>query len=233
MHQPTKGRPADPFFEREKCTWYNHPEKYGINHNLSCVLCLKKRREGAGFSFVCARQRAVLHLVDLIWPRGLTRCFSGPTSVNSIDPSCICFFCFGLIIMRIRFRASDFGLVAKVNSLVQYPDFLYGDDARVILFFARVIQPLGFWTQTIQANVDSATSGAVQSALRSALDSSIQAYAQTLVWPRRDVPRRFTWSVFFFNKASEPSTRAAALCVLSHDTYPRKTRAGCTALLVL
>ena len=159
MHQPTKGRPADPFFEREKCTWYNHPEKYGINHNLSCVLCLKKRREGAGFSFVCARQRAVLHLVDLIWPRGLTRCFSGPTSVNSIDPSCICFFCFGLIIMRIRFRASDFGLAAKVNASKYHSckietGFSCGDGARVIPFFARVIQQLGFWTQKIQANVD-------------------------------------------------------------------------------
>ena len=32
--------------------------------------------------------------------------------------------------------------------------FLCGDDARVIRFFARVIQQLGFWTQKIQANVD-------------------------------------------------------------------------------
>ena len=29
-----------------------------------------------------------------------------------------------------------------------------GDGARVIHFFARVIQQLGFWTQKIQANVD-------------------------------------------------------------------------------
>ena len=29
-----------------------------------------------------------------------------------------------------------------------------GDGARVILFFPRVIQQLGFWTQKIQANVD-------------------------------------------------------------------------------
>ena len=32
--------------------------------------------------------------------------------------------------------------------------FLCGDGARVIRFFARVIQQLGFWTQKIQANVD-------------------------------------------------------------------------------
>ena len=29
-----------------------------------------------------------------------------------------------------------------------------GDDARVIRFYARVIQQLGFWTQEIQANLD-------------------------------------------------------------------------------
>ena len=32
--------------------------------------------------------------------------------------------------------------------------FLCGDGARVILFFARVIQQLSFWTQKIQANID-------------------------------------------------------------------------------
>ena len=31
--------------------------------------------------------------------------------------------------------------------------FLCGDDAQVIIFFARVIQELGFWTKKIQANV--------------------------------------------------------------------------------
>ena len=76
-----------------------------------------------------------------------------------------------------------------------------------------------------------AMSCAAPSANRSALDSSIQACAQTLLWPRRDVPRRFTW--YFFNNAFEPSKRAAALCVLSYDTWPRKTRAGYAALLVL
>ena len=32
--------------------------------------------------------------------------------------------------------------------------FLCGDGARVICFFARVIQQLGFWTQKFQANFD-------------------------------------------------------------------------------
>ena len=57
--------------------------------------------------------------------------------------------------MRIRFRASDFGLVAKIKlSCKIETGFLYGDHARVILCFARVIQQLGFWAQKIQANVD-------------------------------------------------------------------------------
>ena len=57
--------------------------------------------------------------------------------------------------MRIRFRALDFGLVAKIKlSCKIETGFLCGDDARVIRFFARVIQQLGFWTRKIQANVD-------------------------------------------------------------------------------
>ena len=95
--------------------------------------------------------------------------------------------------------------------------FLCGDGARVIRFFARVIQQLGFGTQKIQANVDycyvrrraectSLGPGLEYPSLRS--DSSLAA-------KRRGEALHV---VFFFNKASEPSTRAAALCVLSHDT---------------
>ena len=36
--------------------------------------------------------------------------------------------------MRIRFRASDFGLVAKINSCKIETGFLCGDDARVVFF---------------------------------------------------------------------------------------------------
>ena len=61
-----------------------------------------------------------------------------------------------LIIVRIRFRASDFGLVAKIqlSRCKIETGFLCGDGVRVVLFFARVIQQSGFWTQKIQANVD-------------------------------------------------------------------------------
>ena len=61
--------------------------------------------------------------------------------------------------MRIRFRASDFGQVAKQISFVRIETgFLHeigcDDGVRVICLFARVIQQLGFGTQRIQANVD-------------------------------------------------------------------------------
>ena len=101
----------------------------------------------------------------------------------------------GLILMRIRFRASDFGQVAKNNchSCKIETGVLCGDGARVIYFFAHVIQQLGFRTKKIQANVDycyvrrraectSLGPGLKRPSLRSL----------TLVWPRRDVPRRFT-----------------------------------------
>ena len=42
----------------------------------------------------------------------------------------------------------------KYHSCKNETGFLCGDGARVIRFFARVIQQLGFWTQNIQANVD-------------------------------------------------------------------------------
>ena len=57
--------------------------------------------------------------------------------------------------MWIPFRASDFGLVAKIKlSCKIETGFLCGDHARVIPCFARVIQQLGFTTQKIQASVD-------------------------------------------------------------------------------
>ena len=57
--------------------------------------------------------------------------------------------------MRIRFRASDFGLFLKIKlSCKVETGFLCGDDARVIFFFARVVQQLGFWTREVHANVD-------------------------------------------------------------------------------
>ena len=93
-----------------------------------------------------------------------------------------------------------------------------GDGARVILFFARVVQQVGFSAQKVQANVvycyvrrraeyTSLGPGLEHLSLRA--DSSLAAKS------RADALH----VVLFFNKASEPSTgAAAALCVLSHDT---------------
>ena len=92
-----------------------------------------------------------------------------------------------------------------------------GDGAWGILFYARVIQQLGFWNQKVQANVvycyvrrraeyTSLVPGLEHLSLRA--DSSLAAKS-----------RADALHVLFFNKASEPSTgAAAALCVLSHDT---------------
>ena len=60
--------------------------------------------------------------------------------------------------MRIRVRASDFGMVAKTN-------IVRANRNRLLVrnrmrrrcwghFFAHVSQPSGFWTQKIHANVD-------------------------------------------------------------------------------
>ena len=91
--------------------------------------------------------------------------------------------------------------------------FLCGDGARVIRFFGRVIQRLGFWTQKNQANVDycyvrrrakrtSLGPGLKHPSLRS--DSSLAAKR----------PAEALHLVFFFNKASEPSTSCCSECTL-------------------
>ena len=87
--------------------------------------------------------------------------------------------------------------------------FLCGDGARVIRFFARVIQQLRFWTQKIQANVDYryVRRRAERTSLGPGLEHPSLRSDSSLAVKRRA----------FFNEASEPSTRAALLCVLSHD----------------
>ena len=86
-------------------------------------------------------------------------------------------------------------------------------------FFFPCDPAVRFWGQKFQANVDycyvqrraECTSlGLEHPSLRS--DSSLAA-------KRRAAALHV---VFFFNKASEPSTRAAALCVLSHDNVATK-----------
>ena len=85
--------------------------------------------------------------------------------------------------------------------------FLCGDSARVIRFFAGVIQQLGLWTQK--------TSGAAPRALRSALDShhpSLRSDASLAAKRRAEALH----VAFFFNKASEPSTMSCcSVCTLA------------------
>ena len=125
-------------------------------------------------------------------------------------------WCKAEILMRTQFRASDFGEV-KINIIraKSKTGFLFGDSARVICFLVRVIQQLGFWAQKMQANVDycyvrrraectSLGPGLKHPNLRSHSSLAVKRRAEAL------------HVVFFVNKASEPSTRAAALCVLSY-----------------
>ena len=96
------------------------------------------------------------------------------------------------------------------------------DGAQVICLFARVIQQLGFWTQKNQANVDyyvrrraertSLCPGLEYPSLRS--DSSLAAKR-----------RAEALHVVFFKTASEPSTRAAALCIYSRMMRSHERRA--------
>ena len=110
------------------------------------------------------------------------------------------------------------GLVAKINLIgAKSKQASCAEKVLRSFVFAHVIQQLGFWTQKIQAHVDycyvrrraECTSlgpvGLEHPSLRS--HSSLAA-------KRRAEALRV---VFIFNKAPEPSTRAAALRVLSHD----------------
>ena len=103
--------------------------------------------------------------------------------------------------------------------------FLCGDNAQIVLFFARVIQQLVRFFDSENSTqrrllrcpaprrAHSLGPGLEHPSLRS--DSSLAAKR------RADALH----VVFICNKASGPSTRAAALCVISHDTKPRKTGA--------
>ena len=117
--------------------------------------------------------------------------------------------------MRIQFRASDFGLVAKIKlSCKIETGFLCGDHARVIPCFARVIQQLGFTTQKIQANVDYCYArrraectwlgpGLKRPTLRS--DSSLAAERRA----------EALHVVFLFNKASAQHESCCPVCTLA------------------
>ena len=123
--------------------------------------------------------------------------------------------------MRIRFRASDFGLVAKINinfraksKHASCPEMVLGS-----FFFVRVVQLLGFWTEKIQANVDYCyvRRRAECTSLAPGLEHPILPSDSSLAAKRRSTALHFIY--IFFNRTSEPSTRVAAdLCALSHDT---------------
>ena len=85
-------------------------------------------------------------------------------------------------------------------------------------FSARVIQQLDFWTQKLQPNVDYCyvRRRAECTSLGPGLEHLSLGSDSRLAARRRADALHV---VFFFNKAPESSTgAAAALCVLSHDT---------------
>ena len=89
-------------------------------------------------------------------------------------------------------------------------------------FFARVIQQLGFCTQQIQANVDYChVRLSAECTSLSALDfkhPSLRSDSSLAAKRRAEA----LYVVFLFNKGSEPSTRAAALCVYSRMIHTSK-----------
>ena len=88
---------------------------------------------------------------------------------------------------------------------------------RSFVLFARVIQQLGFFTQKIQANVDYCyVWGRAECTSLGPELKHPSLHADSSLGAKRRAEALHV--VFFFNEASEPSTRAAALCVLSQDT---------------
>ena len=124
-----------------------------------------------------------------------------------------------LTLMRIRFRASDFGQVAKINIIRAKSKQVFVRRWCSSHFFfcscdSESAVTVGLWTQKIQANVDYSyvPRRAECSSLGPGLKHpSLRSLTFPVVWPRRDVPRRFTW--YCFQQASEPSTMSC--CVYS------------------
>ena len=112
----------------------------------------------------------------------------------------------------------------KYHSCKIETGFLCGDGARVIRFFACMIQQLGFWTQKIQANVDYCY--VRRRAECTSLGPELKhpsLRSLTLVWPRRDVPRRFTW--YFFQPSIRAQHDELLLCVYSRMIRSHERRA--------
>ena len=99
-----------------------------------------------------------------------------------------------------------------------------GDGARVLCFVCSSDSAVRFRNQKIQADVDYCCvwRRAECTSLGPGLEHP-SLYAQTLVWPRRDVPTRFTW-YFFLTKHPSPA-RELQLCVYSRMTHSHERRA--------
>ena len=101
--------------------------------------------------------------------------------------------------------------------------FLCGDGARVIRFFARAIQQLGFWTQKIQANVDYCyvQRRAECTSLGPGLEHPSLRSDSSLVAKRRAEALHV---VFFSTKHPSPA-RELLLCVFSRMIRSHERRA--------
>ena len=122
-----------------------------------------------------------------------------------------CWLCSARFLVRPR-RKNKYHYSYKI-----YTGFLCGDGARAIHLFCSCDSAVRFWNQKLQANVhhcyvrrrlECTSLGPEIEHLRLRLDSSLAAKGRADAFH----------VVFFCNKASEPSTgAAAALCVLAHD----------------
>ena len=98
-----------------------------------------------------------------------------------------------------------------------------GEDARVVLFFARVIQQLRFWTQIIQANVD--CSYVRRRAERTSLDPGLEhpsLRSDSILAVKRRTEELHV--VFFSTKHPSPA-RELLLCVYSRTIRIHARRA--------
>ena len=82
-----------------------------------------------------------------------------------------------------------------------------------------------FGTQELQANMDYCyvRRRAECTSLGPGLNH-LQAYAQTLVWLRRDVPRRFTWLFFSTHSIRAQHVSCCSVCTLAWDVATKDAR---------
>ena len=100
------------------------------------------------------------------------------------------------------------------------------------LFFCWCDSEFSFWTQKIQANAEYYVRRRAEC---TSLDPGLKhpsLRSLTLVWPRRDVPRRFTWC-FFSTKYPSPAGELLRLCVYSRMIRGHERRALGALLFLL